>query len=56
MNKDEVMNCGNCKFGYIKYENRKIKEVFCRELNQDVPIAKYKNLRFCLIFKKKEVI
>ena len=45
--------CENCKYGFVKIENRKVKEVFCRKLKGNISVAYYKQLRVCNFFEKE---
>ena len=46
------MKCYNCEHGYVKLENGKIREVFCKKMNQNLNVAKYKEMKNCLFFSK----
>lgn len=48
----QKMKCENCDLGYLKWENGKLKEVYCGKFNGNIPIPQYKKLRVCQFFKE----
>lgn len=46
------MKCDNCKYGCVKKERGKIKEVFCGKLTSNMAISYYKQMRVCNLFER----
>lgn len=54
MNFGMKMKCENCEYGYVKEKNRKIKEVFCGKLRNNMSVAYYKKMRICNLFEPRK--
>ena len=46
------MKCYNCEYGYVKLINGITKEVYCRKINQNLSVSKYKKMKTCLFFSE----
>ncbi len=50
-----LMRCENCEHGYLKKENGKLKEIYCRKTNANMSISYYKKLRTCNLFERRNL-